>query len=105
LWHYHDDDVSGPEAAVSVTLSGLPVATTRVLVRRYCIDDTHSNSYAAWMRMGSPAVVAGEPYADLERAASLATCGSPEWRDVTSGTTALQFALPRQAVSLLDVSW
>jgi hypothetical protein len=105
LWHYHDDDVTGPEAAVNVSLNGLPAAARRVLVRRYCIDNTHSNSYAAWMRMGSPAVVSGEQYADLERAASLATCGSPEWRDVTSGSMTLQFALPRQAVSMLEVSW
>jgi xylan 1,4-beta-xylosidase len=55
--------------------------------------------------MGSPAAVSGEQYADLERAASLATCGSPECHAVTSGTITLKFDLPRQAVSLLDVSW
>jgi hypothetical protein len=26
-WHYHDDDVAGPEAAVTLTVTGLPLAS------------------------------------------------------------------------------
>jgi xylan 1,4-beta-xylosidase len=105
LWHYHDDDVSGAAGSVDATVSGLPASITRALIRRYCIDEYHSNSYAAWQRMGSPSTVPNALYGSLEREAALATCGAPEWRAVTSGTTTLRFDLPRQAVSLIDISW
>jgi len=105
MWHYHDDDVSGPAAAVDVTVNGLPASATRALVRRYCIDETHSNSYAAWERMGSPSAVSDSEFAALEREAALTTCGAPEWREATSGTMTMRFELPRQAVSMIDVRW
>jgi xylan 1,4-beta-xylosidase len=105
LWHYHDDDVSGAAGSVDATVSGLPASITRALIRRYCIDEYHSNSYAAWQRMGSPSTVSDTQYAALARAAALGTCGPPEWRVVTSGTITMRFDLPRQAVSLIDISW
>jgi xylan 1,4-beta-xylosidase len=105
VWNYHDDDVSGPAAAVSVTISGLPAVATRALVRRYCVDEDHSNSYSAWKRMGSPSGVSEAQYRALEREAALTTCGAPEWRAVTSGSMTSRFELPRQAVSMIDLSW
>jgi xylan 1,4-beta-xylosidase len=105
LWHYHDDDVAGPPASVDVAVNGLPASSTRALVRRYCIDENYSNSYAAWRRMGSPAAVSESQNATLEREAALATCGAPEWRAVASGTATVGLVLPRQAVSLIEISW
>src|SRR5690606_2772770 len=29
VWHYHDDDVQGPDAAVSLEIPGLPIASGR----------------------------------------------------------------------------
>ncbi|MBI4606979.1 MAG: beta-xylosidase, partial [Planctomycetes bacterium] len=54
-WHYHDDDVPGPEAEVELALSGLPLASGDAKLEHFRIDAGHSNSYAAWQRMGSPA--------------------------------------------------
>jgi xylan 1,4-beta-xylosidase len=105
LWHYHDDDVSAAARSMDVTVSGLPTSSSRALTRRYCIDEYHSNSYAAWQRMGSPSTVSETQYAALEREAALATCGPPEWRAVRSGAITMRFELPRQAVSLIDISW
>ena len=73
LWHYHDDDVGGPQATVDLTVKGVP-ASGRALIRQSCIDEHSSNSYAAWQRMGSPQTVSPTQYADLERAAALASC-------------------------------
>jgi xylan 1,4-beta-xylosidase len=105
LWHYHDDDVSGAAGSMDVTIGGLPASSSRALIRRYCIDEYHSNSYAAWQRMGSPSAVSTIQYAALEREAALATCGPPEWRAVTSRALTMRFELPRQAASLIDISW
>ncbi|MEK7408098.1 MAG: beta-xylosidase, partial [Acidobacteriota bacterium] len=52
VWHYHDDDVAGPDAEVALEVAGL--SETRVLLHHYRVDRDHSNSYEAWKRMGSP---------------------------------------------------
>ena len=105
LWHYHDDDVPGPAATVNLTISGLPTRTTAVHVGRYCIDEYHSNSFAAWKAMGSPQTVSDAQYRELENAARLTMCPPPGSAAVTSGTATTRFELPRQAVSMVDVSW
>jgi len=99
LWHYHDDDVPGPAAAVELTITGLPFPVARMT--QYRIDQQHSNSYAAWKNMGSPQPPTPEQYARLEQAGQLATLGTAESVHATDGTAALRFSLPRQAVSLL----
>jgi xylan 1,4-beta-xylosidase len=86
-------------------IAGLPPAAARALVRQYCVTGNYGNSYAAWQRMGSPQSVSPAQYAALERDAALASCGAPEWRTVKSGSLATRVALPRQGVSLIDVSW
>ena len=68
VWHYHDDDVPGPDAAVDLTLDGLPVANGTATLTQYIIDADHSNSYEAWKRMGSPMQPTPEQYAQLEKA-------------------------------------
>ena len=52
LWHYHDDDVPGPDAQVELTIKGLAAGAAQL--RHYRIDETHSNAFSAWKRMGSP---------------------------------------------------
>jgi xylan 1,4-beta-xylosidase len=104
LWHYHDDDVGGPQAAVDLTVKGVP-ASGRALIRQSCIDEHSSNSYAAWQRMGSPQDVSPAQYDDLERAAALAPCGAAAWRTIESGTITMGVDVPRQGVSLIELSW
>ncbi len=54
VWHYHDDDVPGPDAQVDLALNNFPFASGDAKMTRYSIDADHSNSYEAWQRMGSP---------------------------------------------------
>lgn len=104
-WNYHDDDLPGPEAKVQVEITGIPAATRRVLLRHYRIDETHSNAWAAWKRMGSPQSPNAEQYAALEAAGQLQQLDSPRWIELRGGGTKLDITLPRQAVSLLQISW
>jgi xylan 1,4-beta-xylosidase len=104
VWNYHDDKVSGSDAEVKIEVAGLPAAASRVLLRHYRIDDTHSNAYTAWRKMGSPQQPTPEQYAALEAAGQLQELESPSWID-TSKETKLDLHLPRQAVSLLQLSW
>ena len=103
IWHYHDDELPGPDADVAVEIAGVPAP--RVLLQHYRIDREHSNSYEVWKRMGSPQHPSAEQVAELERGAQLALIGSPEWRDAKAGVVKLHFSLPRQGVSLVQLSW
>jgi xylan 1,4-beta-xylosidase len=97
LWHYHDDDVPGPDASLEVSVSGL--GASQPAVTHYRIDESHSNTYAAWKRMGSPVAPTRAQYTALEAAGKLATLGP--WATRSVDATTLRFSLPRQAVSLL----
>jgi xylan 1,4-beta-xylosidase len=103
MWNYHDDDVAAAAAPVHLTIGSVPAG--RVLVEQYRIDETHSNAYTAWLRMGSPQKPSAEQYAALEAAGQLQLLGSPEWRLAANGQVGLTFDLPRQAVSLVRISW
>jgi xylan 1,4-beta-xylosidase len=104
-WNYHDDDVPGPESAVQLSITGIPETARRVLVRHYRIDQDHSNAYTVWKRMGSPQKPTPEQYAALEEAGQLHPLESPRWIESGAGKAELSFRLPRQAVSLVQVSW
>jgi xylan 1,4-beta-xylosidase len=105
VWHYHDDDVPGPSAAVELALVGLPFKSGALRARHYRIDDDHSNSFTAWKRMGSPQKPTAEQYAQVERAGQLAALSAAETVSVTDAGATLRLALPRQAVSLLVLDW
>ena len=103
-WHYHDDDVPGPDAAITVTVRGLPAATTGAHLIQYRIDERHSNAYAAWQQMGSPAAPTVQQLASLQAAGQLQTTGPPQPVTVSGGTTTVRTRLPRQGVALLIIS-
>ncbi|MHA6719730.1 GH39 family glycosyl hydrolase [Sphingomonas sp. RS6] len=102
VWHYLDDDVPGPEAEVTLKLSGLSAAFARgARVMHYRIDQVHSNAFAAWRAMGSPIAPSDAQRTALIKAAALATI-DPAPTALAGSTT--RFQLPRQGVSLLVVT-
>jgi xylan 1,4-beta-xylosidase len=105
LWHYHDDDVAGPRATVELALRGLPIQEGDAALEHFRIDADHSNGYTAWKRLGSPERPTPEEYERLEAAAALATLGEAGRARVAGGALDLRFELPRQAVSLLVLTW
>ena len=104
-WHYHDDDVPGPEAAVELAVAGLPETAAEAKLTHHRIDANHSNSYAAWKRMGSPIAPSREQYAELAAAAELAPLAAPRTLRLEKRALTLRFTLPRQAVSLVTIEW
>lgn len=73
-------------------------------MRHYRIDQDHSNSYAAWKRMGSPSHPTAAQVAELQKASELAQV---EARTVATqdGAATVRMQLPRQAVSLVTLTW
>jgi len=100
-WNYHDDDVAGPIVKVRIEIGGVPDG--RRLLRHYRIDETHSNAWTAWKKMGSPQSPSAEQYAALEAAGQLQEFDSPRWVVVKGGEAAIEIAMPRQSVSLLNL--
>jgi xylan 1,4-beta-xylosidase len=105
VWHYHDDDLAGPDANVDLELDHLPLPKGDAKLTQYRIDADHSNSYEAWLKMGSPLPLSEWQYSELEKAGQLAEFESPRMLSVKSGSVHLKFLMPRQAVSLFVLEW
>ena len=106
VWHYHDDDLPGADADVRLSLRGLSrTLANGAKVTHYRVDRDHSNSYAAWLTMGSPIAPTKPQRAALIEAASLKTLdGGAQTTTVAKGATEIAFRLPRQGVSLIVLS-
>ena len=105
LWNYHDVDAPASASPTTVAVSGLPAGAQRVLVTHYRIDDTHSNAYTVWKAMGSPQQPTSAQYAQLQSQAGLQMLTSPQWIDATGGKIIITTEMPRQSVSLLEMTW
>ena len=104
VWNYHDDDLPGPEARCRSGCPAFRRRRRRATVRHYRIDETHSNAWTAWKNMGSPQQPTAEQYAALEAAGQLQELKPP--RRLTAETPlSLDLQLPRQGISLLQLSW
>ncbi len=105
LWNYDDEDLPAEPANIALAMSGLPADAKRVLLEHFRIDAEHSNSFTAWMEMGSPQSPTPLQYQQLEAAGQLQLLDSPSWISVERGSAHLQFTLPREGLSLLRISW
>jgi xylan 1,4-beta-xylosidase len=105
VWNYHDDDLGGQDAAVDLRIAGMPSGAKRVLLRHYRIDAENSNAYSTWKEMGSPPSPSPDQYAKLERSGQLELLSSPRWLESADAAVNLNFTLPRQGLSLLELSW
>ena len=54
VWHYHDDDLPGADAAIDLRFNGIPFADGKMKLVHYRIDSTHGNAFEVWKKMGSP---------------------------------------------------
>lgn len=103
VWNYHDNDQQGPAEPVAISIDHIPAGA--VTLTHYRIDNTHSNSYEVWKKMGSPQNPTAVQIAELEKAGQLQTMGAPKKLKIKNNTLALDLDLPRQGVSLLKLDW
>jgi xylan 1,4-beta-xylosidase len=75
-------------------------------VTHFRIDETHSNSYSAWLKMGSPQKPTAAQFADLEKASELQGLRPARQAMIgLDGRLTETFDLPRKSVSFVKVSW
>ncbi len=103
VWHYHDDNVPGADADVTLKLSGAPGGTPKVT--RTLIDETHSNAFTWWLALGSPQSPTEEQIRDLEKASQLAEVPGETGVKSADGDLEISFPLARQGVSLVELEW
>ncbi len=101
VWHYHDDDVSGPDAHIRLAVSGL--GTGDRMLHRWQVDRDHANAYAAWRAMGAPQSPNEAQYAALVAASTLSPASPPRALHVRAGRALTTFDLPRQGVALVEL--
>ena len=104
-WHYHDDDVAGPAAEVSLAVEGLGLKQGKAKLQHFRVDAAHGNAYAVWQQMGSPATPSSAQYSQMQKASELAMLAGPSSVDVKEGRATVPFTLPRQGVSLVVLEW
>ncbi len=105
VWHYHDDDLPGAAANVELEVAGLPATVREVNQTHYHIDQEHSNAFTAWKRIGLPQQPTPEQYALLEKAGQLDAITEQERLPLSGNTARIYIDLPRQAVSLIVLTW
>jgi xylan 1,4-beta-xylosidase len=105
LWNYHDAENGGADAAVNITVRGLPKNAARVRLLHYRIDNSHSNAYTAWKAMGSPQNPTTAQLAALRDKEGLQLLESPRWLTAQGGAVTITTGMPRQSVSLLQLEW
>ena len=105
MWNYHDDDLPAAATPIDLVIDGLPAKRQRGMVEHFRVDSSHSNAFTEWKEMGSPQAPTPAQYELLQSAGQLQLLTSPAWMLIAQGTIHLQFALPRQGLALVRVSW
>jgi xylan 1,4-beta-xylosidase len=103
IWNYHDDDIIGNSEKIELVFEFIP--TKKLKISHYRIDQSHSNSYEFWKKMGSPQNPNNEQYTALEKAGALALFENPKKVIAKNGKFTLNFDLPKQGVSLVKLDW
>jgi xylan 1,4-beta-xylosidase len=100
VWHYHDDDLPGPDASIRLSLAhGGSIKRATV----WKVDRAHANAYAAWQAMGSPQSPDEHQYATLEAASKLSAESLAPVK-VKGGNRMIEIRVPRQGVALVELN-
>jgi xylan 1,4-beta-xylosidase len=105
MWHYHEEDLPGPAADVSLTLDHLPIKSGAVKLEQFQIDAEHSNAIAEWKKMDEPSQPTPTQLKELQQAGRLDRVNAPQTLNATDFRVEYQLKLPRQAVALLHITW
>lgn len=103
VWNYHDDDFKDDGSPVEIKIIGIP--SEKIVLSHYRIDSKHSNSYEIWKKMGSPQHPTSDQIARLEKGGRLEMLHHPEKIKVSNGEVYIKMQLPRQAVSLVKLTF
>jgi xylan 1,4-beta-xylosidase len=96
-------DITDSGSPVELHIKGVPAG--KATLTQYMIDHDHSNAYTVWKKMGSPQDPADAQVAILEKAGQLETLSEPQEITIPDDGAVIKMQLPRQAVSLVKISY
>jgi xylan 1,4-beta-xylosidase len=102
VWNYHDDDLPAAATDIALTIEGVPAGAVNLV--HYRVDRDNSNSYELWKKLGSPQQPTAQQYQQLEQSGKLKSIETRTLR-ATDSRANIDFALPRQGVSLIKLTW
>ena len=104
LWHYHDDEIAGPDADVDLAIDGLSGNLHHFECHQFMIDADHSNAFTEWQRLGSPENISPDQLIRLKKAGQLTEVNAPNFLLETHPfVLRMHVHLQRQAVSLIVI--
>ena len=105
IWNYHDDDIPADPASIELSVDGIPSTVNRALLVHFRIDSEHSNAFTVWKKLGSPELLSNRTQEEVERAGQLQLLSSPAWIAIKDGAVHVHLELPRQGLSLMQLSF
>lgn len=102
LWHYHDEDLPGPDAQVTLVVAPLN-GKLPTSCRQSRVDHEHGNPVAVWKAMGAPASASADQVDQLKQAAAAVNAPAPTLT-IEGNSCQLSLTLPRQSVVLLELT-
>ena len=103
VWNYHDTDIQNEGSSVELKINGIP--SDQATLTHYRIDSGHSNSYEIWKKLGSPQNTAAAQISTLEKAGQLEMLNATESIRISNNEALIKMHLPRQAVSLIKLTY
>ena len=105
VWNYSDNAASTQSRLISLAVEHLPQPSGQVQLRHYRIDDTHSNAYSVWKQLGSPQSPSADQKKQLEAAGQLQLLEPPKQIGLNADGLNVEFTLPGNSVSLVELLW
>ena len=91
--------------SVSLTVRPPSGQKSKARITHYRIDKTHGNAYTAWKNMGSPAHLTAEQKQLLQKKDDVEQLVPATEMQFNEHALELNFDLPGNAVSLIEVAW
>ncbi len=102
LWHYRDDDISGPAAEVHLLIKGI-ARTQMIQGRIWRVDRHNGDAFTEWKAMGAPGSPTQAQIDRLRQAARMLARRVPLGSRSSSGSVTLDIPLPLQGVALIEL--
>lgn len=102
LWNYNDDPTKASPQTIQLHITGLANGTAKLVA--YRIDETHSNAWTVWKKMGSPQHPTAQQYAALETASKLQALNPPQSVTIRNGLLEHNLDLPGESLTLLEIT-
>ena len=103
IYNHHDDWDLHSSETIELTVDHLPFAGHNLQITHHRIDQTHSNAYSEWVRLGKPMYPPPGQYAAIKARDGLELLTAPQQVTTNDSKVTLTFELPVHGISLVRI--